>query len=506
MKRKLQVPVILTLTCLLLSGCVRPAPDTHPWLLDGSSTPAASQALYVQSLIPTPRLAGSPYYTPTPDSPHTLPALRTDAIQYSVQSGDTLSLIASRYDLPVTALISANPDINPEILEVGQVINIPAPQPAPAVSDFKIIPDSELVYGPASADLDVASFISQYGGFLNSYTEDVDGEKLSGAGIVERVSYEYSVNPRLLLALLEYQSDCVTHPVINFQNVDYPMGRIEITRSGLYKQLAWTANTLNQAYYLYQINAFPYVILSDGSQVMLSTIINAGTAAVQSLEAQLNDLAGYQKAISEGGVYATYTSLFGIPFDRAIEPLLPDHLSQPFLQLPFEKGAVWSFTGGPHGGWDEGSAWAALDFAPPGNAYGCVKSDAWEVAAADGVIVRSNDGAVVIDLDSDGLEQTGWTLLYMHVESRDRIKTGTSVKAGDRIGHPSCEGGVSNGTHLHLARRYNGEWISADGNLPFNLEGWISSGQGVEYDGTLTKNGQVVTAWDGRIAENQIQR
>jgi len=128
------------------------------------------------------------------------------------------------------------------------------------------------------------------------------------------------------------------------------------------------------------------------------------------------------------------------------------------------------------------------------------------VAAADGLVVRAKDGAVLLDLDGDGIEQTGWTLLYMHIESRDRVSAGTWLKAGDRIGHPSCEGGVSNGTHLHLARRYNGEWISADTHLPFNLEGWISSGDGAEYDGALSRDGLSVTAWDGRIAENQIQR
>jgi murein DD-endopeptidase MepM/ murein hydrolase activator NlpD len=125
---------------------------------------------------------------------------------------------------------------------------------------------------------------------------------------------------------------------------------------------------------------------------------------------------------------------------------------------------------------------------------------------ADGIIVSSEKGRVVQDLDGDGYEQTGWTLLYMHIETRDRISAGEVVKAGDRIGHPSCEGGISSGTHVHIARRFNGEWIPADGKIPFNLDGWTSEGQGFEYDGLLRRNGKTIEAFEGRKPENQIQR
>lgn len=95
----------------------------------------------------------------------------------------------------------------------------------------------------------------------------------------------------------------------------------------------------------------------------------------------------------------------------------------------------------------------------------------------------------------------------MHVESRDRVQPGTYLYAGDRIGHPSCEGGLSNATHLHLARRYNGEWIAADGNLPFNLDGWASSGDGVVYNGWLTRDAVVLQAEEGIFeGVNQISR
>jgi len=111
-----------------------------------------------------------------------------------------------------------------------------------------------------------------------------------------------------------------------------------------------------------------------------------------------------------------------------------------------------------------------------------------------------------LDLDGDGYEQTGWTVLYMHVATEGRVAEGTVVKAGDPIGHPSCEGGYSQATHLHIARRYNGEWISADGPLPFNMDGWISEGTGVAYDGYLRRNDQSVEAWNAFVPENQITR
>jgi LasA protease len=125
---------------------------------------------------------------------------------------------------------------------------------------------------------------------------------------------------------------------------------------------------------------------------------------------------------------------------------------------------------------------------------------------ADGKVVFSGDGMVIQDLDGDGYWQTGWSLLYLHIETRDRVQVGTLLKAGDRIGHASCEGGVANAAHIHVARRYNGEWIPADGSIPFNLDGWISEGYGSVYNGYLRRNEQVVEAWDRRKPENQISR
>jgi murein DD-endopeptidase MepM/ murein hydrolase activator NlpD len=284
------------------------------------------------------------------------------------------------------------------------------------------------------------------------------------------------------------------------------MGMREEWRKGLYSQLAWAANGLNRGYYLWRANAASTWVLGDGTVVPINATINAGTAGVQHMFTVLYGRADWEQAVGPEGVYSIYSAYFGYPFDYAIEPLLPLDLRQPPMQLPFEPGRPWAFTGGPHGGWGDGSAWAALDFAPPSDQLGCIPSDDWVTAVADGLILRASDGAVIQDLDGDGYEQTGWVVLYMHVESRGRVNPGTQVKAGDRIGHPSCEGGLSSGTHVHIARRYNGEWIPADHTLPFILNGWVSRGTGKEYDGFLEKDGHEVEAYEGRSADNAIQR
>jgi len=454
---------------------------------------------------PTPP-TGSVLASPTPDKPKTLPTLRTKEESYTVQPSDTLNLIARKYGVEVSAIMEANQLTNANLIAVGQKLSIPAPLVKARASAFKIIPDSELVLGPNTAGFSVQKFVASQKGYLASYEEKLDERNYSGAQVVERIAQEYSVNPRLLLSVLEFQSGWVTRSNPPENRRDYPLGRIEIFRKGLYRQLAWGANMLNRGYYLWRVNGIWSWQISDGTVAPAAPDINAGTAGVQHFFSYLYDRAGWDRAVSDKGLYATYTQFFGVPFSYAFEPIVPPNLSQPKLLLPFEAGTVWSFTGGPHGGWGDGSAWAALDFAPPGEGGGCRKSSEWVTAMAGGVITRSDLGAVVQDLDGDGDERTGWSILYMHIASAERVAAGTRLKAGEPIGHPSCEGGVSNGTHTHIARRYNGEWIAADGSIPFNLEGWISVGAGAEYCGYLKRNGQTLEAWDQKTDTNQIGR
>jgi hypothetical protein len=388
-------------------------------------------------------------------------------------------------------------------LYAGQVILVPG-QGVMTGPSFKIIPDSELVYGPAARDFDVQAVAARYNGHLLQYEEEVEGQTLSGPQIVQLLADRFSVNPRLLLAMVEYRSGWLTQA--NPAQLTTPMGNQDPRYSGLYAQLRWATDQLNWGYYGRAEGGLTGFSFGETAQVAFAADINDGTAGVQHWLGAHDD-ADYETWLVESGpsgFFATYSRLFGNPFAYTVDPLWPETLQQPPMALPWAAGETWYFTGGPHGGWAAGSAWAALDFVPHHEQLGCYTSEAWVRATAPGVVTRSSFGAVVVDLDGDGYAGSGWAVLYMHLEDRDRVAVGTRVETGDPLGHPSCEGGFSNGTHVHLARTYNGRWVSADGDTPFVLGGWESQGMGREYDGLLVRGEEVREACECRSEENAI--
>jgi LasA protease len=437
-------------------------------------------------LIGSGGLPEESFATPTPTPVQDDNALRL----YDSQAGDTLTVVAIRFAVDPSEISS-----NVELLQSGSLLPphtllIIPNKLANTTSQQKILPDSELVYSPSAVDFDVEAYVNQAGGYLSTYREWLGSTQwTSGAQVIQRIALENSINPRLLLALLEYQSGWVFGQPADFAQRDYPMGQIDLSRKGLYKQVTWAVNHLSVGFYGWREGLLTEISFSDGVTARLAPDLNAGTVALQYYLSFVFDTPGWVQALNiETGLPALYERMYGNPWARAqeVEPLYPPDLTQPRLILPFLIGQRWSYTGGPHGAWEHDGARAALDFAPGSTEPGCVESFAWSVAMAPGLIVRTANGVLVQDLDGDGLEQTGWVLLYLHVDD-PQVKLGDWVETSDLLGHPSCEGGMATGTHLHIARKYNGEWIPADGPLPFTLSGWQAHAGLNPYDGTLTR-------------------
>ncbi|MBI3361576.1 MAG: peptidoglycan DD-metalloendopeptidase family protein [Chloroflexi bacterium] len=395
-------------------------------------------------------------------------------------------------------------DSTPEIGPTATPIDIPGPA-------TRLVPDTELVYGPSAATFDLLGYIESQDGYLKQYSEDVFEQRMSGGEIVRLVALNYSINPRLLLALLENQSGFVTNPNPGEKARTYPLAREEAGREGLYHQLAWAADTLNRGYYGWRENTLTTISFSPKQRVVIDKGLNAGTVALQYFFASYySEETAWLAQLGPQGLTGTYRRMFGDPFAfTAPDPLAPPDLIQLPLSWPWDPTETWYFIGGPHGAYESGSAWAALDFAPPGQAAGCARNDAWLRAAAPGVVVRSDHGVLALDLGEggniDGLEQTGWVLFYLHVESRDRAPVGKVVNTGDPVGHPGCEGGSARGVHLHFARKYNGEWIPAVGPPPFDLSGWTPTSRGVEYSGDLVGGDYTLSACECRSSVNAIK-
>lgn len=435
-----------------------------------------------------------PPSTPLPTRPSFAPGQLVD---YTAQSGDTLPALAVRFNTSVDEILSTNSFIPREAttLPQGMPMKIPIYYRALWDSPFQILPDHAFVNSPTASGFNTAAFVESQPGWLKNYRAYVGGETRSGAELVDYVAVNYSINPRLLLAILEYQGGALSlpEPPVRKRLLGLPRQFWD----SHYLQLVLAANTLNNGYYAWRGGLLIEFEDKDGNLHRPDPWQNAGSAALQYYFSRMFSGADYNRAISHDGLYQVYVQYFGNPWEDSFE-LIPGSLAQPELFLPFPASQTWNYTGGPHTGWGTGEPFSALDFAPPSEKSGCIpaKPENFAVAMADGLVVRSRVDGVALDLDKDGDERTGWVIFYLHLATNERVTVGTELRAGDKMGYPSCEGGRATGTHVHIARKYNGEWILADSALPFVVSGWIPHRGSSAYQGTLSKGGLTVVACD----------
>lgn len=189
-------------------------------------------------------------------------------------------------------------------------------------------------------------------------------------------------------------------------------------------------------------------------------------------------------------------------------------MSDSALKLPWTAGETWYYTGGPH--CDEAAPQAncptravryAVDFAPeafgipcpaPSESHPEIRSERWVVAAADGKVVRARDS--VVEIQHANGSRTG----YMHLSDIQVTVGGPPVVAGQPLGHPSCAipaGGRTTGVHLHFYFKQGNSKVPADGQL---VSGWTIHESSLNYNGTMTRPGEVLTATTGRTGNGLV--
>ena len=478
------VQVTVTLLAVIFSSCV-PIPPTS----------------IIENLI-TP-LAPTPVPAPTSERPQYAPG---ELVDYTAQNGDTLPALAKRFNTSVEEIMQANPIIPADAttMPVGLPMKIPIYYLPLWGTTYKSIPDQAFVNGPSQIGFSTSAFVASTTGWWKDYRSYAGGEMRTGAEVVDYVARNYSVSPRLLLALLEYQVGALTQP--QPPDAKYLLGWRRTFYTTPYLQLVIAANTLNNGYYNWRAGRLTEFELPDETIFRPDPWQNAGSVAIQYYFSRLQSGDQFQVSIGPEGLARTYQALFGDPWlDTSI--LIPGSLSQPALRFPFRNDFIWAYTGGPHTGWGSGEPYAAVDFAPASDVTGCFRAanDQYATAMADALVIRSDVDGVILDLDKDGDERTGWALFYLHLGTDGRVQVGREVTVGERIGYPSCEGGSSTGTHVHIARKYNGEWILAGGAVPFNLEGWVVTPGSRAYEGTLKRGPLTVVACVCSDAASQIR-
>jgi len=306
---------------LLLSACLPDIPGRE-------STPVPINA--ATATKPPIPVTERPVYSPG------------ELVEYTVQSGDTLANLSNRFNTTIEEILNENPVIPADAttLPPGLPMQIPIYYEALWGSQFQILPNCTFVNGPAQIDFDIESFMQSQPGWFKYFEQFAAKEQRSGAEIITYISTSFSISPKLLLAILEYQLNALSDPIPPDDLLDgYPLGYRSSGYHGLYIQLVWAANILNQGYYGWQGNHLDTLEFMDRTIEHPDPWQNSATVALQYYFSHLEPKAVYSRTIHADGFLKTYQELFGDPW--VCEPHIPGKVVKPGLSqaAPIQVGA-----------------------------------------------------------------------------------------------------------------------------------------------------------------------
>jgi len=260
-------------------------------------TPITQDAPQI-SRFPTPEAV----FTSLPTRPPYAPA---ELVEYTAQTGDTLPALAARFNTSIAEIQTANPVIplTASSMPPGMPMKIPIYYLSLWGTPYQIIPDSLFVNGPAQIDFDIEGFIRSHPGWLKNYQEQLSDGPHSSAEIIQLVANNFSISPRLQLALLEYFAQGLSNPVK--PDTEFFLGYNDQFHKGIYLQLVWMANTLNNGYYRWRRGTLIEFEQPDTRIVRPDPWQNSATVALQFTFSRLYSSPLFDQMIGPGGLAET---------------------------------------------------------------------------------------------------------------------------------------------------------------------------------------------------------
>jgi len=396
-------------------------------------------------------------------------------VQRTVGDDEASPTVTPSLAVPLTPTLTAEPAVAPTL----------SASTATAIPPVRLLSMDELVYAADFDSVAIETFVGQAGGDLATVNVNVAGRRYPFAVALLGQTLYYSVSPKIILALLEYQADLVTQPNQPDDRYRWAVGYYgdEGRFAGFSAQIRWAVREM--FYARRDLRERPALRYADGAimeapaylsdaQYVLARVL-APTVASGRLEAALEQ---YQ---------ATYERLFGV-LPVAVAPYAPP---PPFLQRPLAQiMPITSFFdhGGPfltrnaadgvttywghtetdmafaydgHDGWDYAAA-------PPDMA----------LAAAAGTVVFAGIAddncdtlAVIVDHGNDV------RTLYWHLARID-VEVGQTVAVGAELGVIG-ETGCAKGPHLHFGVQYRGVGIDPYGWCGREADPWQTHPAGI---------------------------
>lgn len=359
---------------------------------------------------------------------------------------------------------------------------LPTAQPTP---ERRFLSMDELVYAPDFDSVAIQNYLTAAGGDLADVSLYVDGRRYPFAEALIGQTLYYSVSPKIILALIEYQADLVTQPNQPSERYTWAVGYAgESGRfAGFGAQLRWATREL--FYARRDLPTRPALRFADGEVAAPAYLSNAQYVVARLLAPTIRsdrlDVALWQ-------FNDTYERLFGglpvqVPVGTTPPAILQWPLQQPvpissffdhggpFLTRDTAAGIVtyWgntetdmAFAYNGHDGWDYAAA-------PPDLVLAAAAGTVIFAGIADD---NCDTRAVIVDHGDD------LRTLYWHL-SEITVDVGQPVTAGAQLGVVGNTG-CSKGPHLHFGVQYRGVGIDPYGWCSNTPDPWATHPAGIK--------------------------